>query len=67
MKVEVAVLGFPILIVLTVSVDVKQHCTELKRTISSELRNCVKVEVVVLGSPSVPNNPYDLCGRKAAG
>ena len=30
MKVEVAVLGFPSLIVLTVSVDVKQHSTVLR-------------------------------------
>ena len=45
MKVEVAVLGSPSLIVLMVSVDVKQHCTEL--------RSCMKVEVAVLGSPSL--------------
>ena len=43
MTVEVDVLGSPSLIVLTVSVDVKQH---------SEFRSCVKVEVAVLGSPS---------------
>ena len=41
-KVEVAVLGFPALIILMISVDVKQHCTRL--------RSCVKVEVAVLGS-----------------
>ena len=35
-----------------VSVDVKQHGTELKPS-------CVKVEV------AVPNNPYGLGGRKA--
>ena len=29
-----------------------------------ELRNCVKIEVNVLGSP-VPNSPRGLCGRKA--
>ena len=46
MKVEVAVLGSPSLIILMVSVTVKQH----QRT---ELRNCVKVEVDVLGSPSL--------------
>ena len=39
MKVEVAVLGSPSLIVYTVSVDVKEH---LKK-----LRSCVKVEVDV--------------------
>ena len=44
---EVAVLGSPSLIVLMVSVDVKQNCTELQ---SLELRSCVKVEVAVLGS-----------------
>ena len=46
MKVEVAVLGSPSLIVLMDSVDVKQHR-------ASELRSCVKVEVAVLGSPSL--------------
>ena len=31
-----------------------------------ELRNCVKVEVDVLGSPSrIASYNYDLCGRKA--
>ena len=45
MKVEVVVLGFSSLIVLMVSVDVKQH--------SKKMRNCVKVEVAVQGSPSL--------------
>ena len=49
MKVEVAVLGSPSLIVLMVSVVVKQHCS------ISEVRSCVKVEVAVLGSPSPTN------------
>ena len=53
MKVEVDVLGSHSLIVLTVSVDIKQHCAV------SELRSCVKVEVDVLGSLC-----YGLCGRK---
>ena len=48
MEVEVAILGFPSLTVLIVSVDVKQ---DLKKT---EFRSCVKVQVVVLGF-SVPN------------
>ena len=48
MKVEVAVLDSPGLIVRRVSVDVKQHWTNV-----SELRSCVKVEVAVLGSPSL--------------
>ena len=26
----------------------------------------MKVEVAVLGTPTVPNTPYSLCGRKAA-
>jgi len=43
-KVEVDVLGFPSLIVLMVSVDVKHHWTKP----STELRSCVKVEVDVL-------------------
>ena len=47
MKVEVAVLGSPSLIVPTVSVGVKQHWTNV-----SEL-SCVKVEVAVLVSPSL--------------
>ena len=51
MKVEVAVLGSPSLIDLTVFVDVKQHLRKSQR--KSELRSCVKVEV------------YGLCGRKA--
>ena len=47
MKVEVAVLGSPSLIVCMVSVDVKQHWTRMGQT---ELRMCAKVEVDVLGS-----------------
>ena len=47
MKVEEAVLGSTPLIVLMVSVDVRQHCS------ISELRSCVKVEVAVLGSLSL--------------
>ena len=49
LKVEVDVLGSPSLIVLMVSVDIKQY---LKKQ-SSELRSCVKVEVAVLGSLSL--------------
>ena len=52
MKVEVAVLGSTSkLIVLMVSVDVKQHSINLRRT--TELMCCVKVEAAVLGSPSL--------------
>ena len=46
MKVEVAVLGSPSLIVLMVSVDIKQLSL-------SELRSCVKIEVAVLGALTV--------------
>ena len=51
MKVEVAVLGSPSIIVLMVSADVKRHRTRAK--MDSEVRSCVKVEVAVLGSPSL--------------
>ena len=47
-KIEVAVLGSPSLIVRTVCVDVKQHCIFVYRA-----QSCVKVEVAVLGSPSL--------------
>ena len=30
-----------------------------------ELRSCVRVEVAVLGSPSLINKPYGFCGHKA--
>ena len=52
MKVEVPVLGSPSLIVLMVSEDVKtvriiiRHCHNIE--VNSELRSCVKVEVIVL-------------------
>ena len=47
-KVEVAVLGSPSLIIRMVCGDVKQNWN-----IASELRSCVKVEVAVPGSPSL--------------
>ena len=55
MKVEVAILGSPSLIVLMVSVDVKQ----LRAQELCESRG---------GHPGfpVPNSPYGLCRRKAA-
>ena len=31
-----------------------------------ELSSCAKVEVAVLGSPSLIASPYGLCGREAA-
>ena len=53
-KVEVAVLGCPSLIVLMVSVDIKQHLKKKKKkTRTSERRSCAKVEVAVLGCPSL--------------
>ena len=48
---EVAVLGSLSLIVLMISVDVKQHLNSNPEM--SALRSCVKVEVAVLGSPSL--------------
>ena len=87
MKVEVAVLGSPSLVVLMVSVDLKQHLKKtssqssgavcesrggrpeltvpnspngfceldatFEKDVKSELRSCVKVEVAVLGFPSL--------------
>ena len=61
MKFEVAVLGSPSLIVLMVSVDVKQHRTNHE---PSELRSCVKRRGGRPGLP-VPYSPDGLCGRKA--
>ena len=43
--------GLPVPNKPTVSVDVNQHSTSH----DSELRSCVKVEVAVLGSPSLIN------------
>ena len=51
MKVEVALLGSPSLIVLMVFVDVKQPLKKKSQT--SQLRSYVKVEVALLGSPSL--------------
>ena len=48
-----AVLGSPSLIVLTVSLDVKQHLTKERERERTELMSCVKVEVAVLDSPSL--------------
>ena len=55
MKVEVAVLGSPCVIVRTVSVDIVHHC-------ETELGSCVKVEVDVPGSQSLIVRT--VCGRK---
>ena len=51
-KVKVDVLDFRSLIIGTVSVDVKQHLNSNSYQMS-ELRSCVKVEVAVLGCPSL--------------
>ena len=58
MKVEVAVLGSQSLIVLLVSVDVKQHLKKFRVQELCESRG---------GRPglSVPKSPYGLCGRTA--
>ena len=60
-KVEVAVLGSPSLIIRTVSVDVKQHWTRSQNFRAQEL---CKSRGGCPGLP-VPNNPYGLCGRQA--
>ena len=57
--------GLPVPIVRTASVNIKQ--TFKRRTAPSKFRSCVKVEVDVLGSPSllilmVPINPYGALG-----
>ena len=52
MKVDVAVLGSPSLIIFTVSVDVKQHLTCTLQT-NSEVRSCVKVDGAVLDVPDI--------------
>ena len=54
---EGAVLGSPSLIVLMVSVDVRNKSFNLNVGVS-EFRSCVKVET------AVPNSSYGLCGRK---
>ena len=55
--------GLPSLIVLMVSVDVKQHRKKNLKKI--ELGNCLKEEVDDLGAPSLIVRPYGRCGRKA--
>ena len=63
-KVEVAVLGFPSLTVLMVSVD-------LKATFKADDEAVIRAQELCEsggGRPGlpVPNSPYGLCGRKAA-
>ena len=72
MKVEVAVLGSPSLIILTVSVDVEYHRTRPVK--AQELcesrggrRSFFLFNVLRLGGRPglpVPNNPYGFCGRE---
>ena len=58
-KVKVAVLGSPSLIILMVSVDVKRY-------LKINFWSCVKAEVAVVGYPSIINHkPYGFCGRRA--
>ena len=56
MKVHMAVVGSPSLIVFIVSVDVRQFFLYLflyERVEMAELRSCVKVHMAVVGSPSL--------------
>ena len=46
-----------------VSVDDKHHVYVL--FVTGGLRSCVRVEVAVLGSPSLIIKPHGSCGRKA--
>ena len=62
MKVEVDVLGSPSLIILTVSVDVKQHSTKTRKYRAQEL---CESRGGRSGLP-VPFSPYGLCGLKAS-
>ena len=57
MKVEVAILGSPSLIILKVSVEIKQHRTSVTAQELCESGG---------GRPGlpVPDNPCRLCGRK---
>ena len=62
MKVEVDVLGSPSLILLTVSVDIKQHLK--KKAVWFRAQELCESPS---GRPwlAVPDGPYGLCGRKA--
>ena len=64
MKVEVAVLRSPSLIILMVSVHVKQHSTNNNEDVVSRAQELCESRG---GRPgfSVPNNPYGFCTRKA--
>ena len=62
-KIQVAVLGSPSLIVLMVFVEVKLHWTWTQWR-EAELRRCVKSWGCRPGFP-VPNGPYCPCERKA--
>ena len=58
MKIVVAVLGSPSLLVLMASVDVMQHLTMGSELWSKSLGGRPRLPV--------PNSPYGLCGCKAA-
>ena len=62
MKVEVAVLGSPSLIVFVVSVDVKQHLE--KKKLADRAQEVCERRGGRPGLP-VPNSPCGFCGRKA--
>ena len=63
MKVEVDVLGPQSLIVLTVSVDVKQHLKMKKKYRSNRTQELCESRGGRPGLP-VPNSPDGVCGRK---
>ena len=70
MKVEVAVLGSPSLIVLLVSVDVKQHGANGPSGLCGHIATLNKHQELCEsrdGRPGlpVPNSPLGLCGREA--
>ena len=52
------------LIVHTVSVKVKQHLKKKEKRLSSELESSVKVEVDVLGSPSLIIRTVSVDGKQ---
>ena len=64
MKVKVAILGSPSLVVLMIRG--RKVTVNFNFVLVSEPRRCVKVEVAVLGSPSLTIPIDSLCGRKAA-
>ena len=56
-----SVVEVKVTVFITTTLDIKRK--EIRNG-TSELKSCVKVEVAVLGSTSLYNSPYGLCGRK---